>query len=140
MKKNEFIPYEEALAIHELGFYKHVKPTLISFYYRNGELIFTTTPDSFLFEQDEIIPAPLYQQAFRWFREAHNIEACVSCFYNDKLGIPYEKREYHAFIICKGVTSKSKYKTYEEAELACLRKLIEIVELNQNKDEKDINI
>lgn len=135
--KNEFVPYDIALAMKELGF---DEPCLFRYTAQkdltNGGCYDNSSPSDAMLTADEIheshILAPLYQQLFRWFREVHNIEACVSCFYNDKLDIPYEKREYHAFIIRKGVTSKSKYKTYEEAEIACLRKLIEIVKEKQH--------
>jgi hypothetical protein len=76
-----------------------------------------------------VVTAPTFSQAFRWFREKYEIEATTSCFYSKRLDIPYEERQYHCHIIRDGVTSKGpKYESYEEAELACLEKLIEIVE------------
>ena len=128
--KNEFVPYDIALAMKELGF----KKKCFKFYWAD-EVLYAGVGEFKNKEtdlSDEKVSAPLYQQAFRWFREEHELEACVSCFYNDKLDIPYEKRKYHAFIIRKGITSKNKYKTYEEAELACLRKIIEIVKEKQD--------
>jgi hypothetical protein len=76
----------------------------------------------------EVLKAPLYQQAFRWFREKHQIEAIVSCIYSKTLDISYEERRYHCYIVRDGITTKGiKFKTYEEAEQACLDKLIEIL-------------
>jgi hypothetical protein len=67
------------------------------------------------------ILAPLYQQAFRWFREKHQIEATVACYYSKILGISYEERQYHCYIVRDGITTKGpKFKTYEESESACI--------------------
>ena len=66
--KNEFIPYEQALALKELGFDESCYNQ-----YTDGTLDLPCTkydyPDCV-----ESIPAPLYQQAFRWFREKYNLE------------------------------------------------------------------
>jgi len=133
MNKNEFVPYDVALAMKELGFDKEC----LAIYYDAEDGVKYTEPTWKLLvggkideENEHEVQAPLYQQAFRWFREVHKIEATVSCFYSDKLDIPYEKRQYHAFIIRKGVISKSKYTTYEKAQDACLKKLIGIVKEN----------
>jgi hypothetical protein len=123
----EFVTYEQALALKELGFDepcfgRWIEPTELS--------ISAPKDDEYCQKQHEFswtALAPLYQQAFRWFREKYKIEATTSCFYNKRLDMPYEERQYHCFIIRDGVTSKGpKYKTYEEAEQACLDKLIEI--------------
>ena len=109
--EKEFVTYEQALALKELGF---DEPCMASRDMNNGE---------------GLIQIPLKQQAFRWFRDEHQLESVVSCFYSDKLGVLYENREYKGFIIRKGITSESvKYKTFEEAQQACLEKLCEIVE------------
>ena len=123
----EFIPYEEALALKELWF---DESTLFTYYRKKIGYIKNSikggTPPNLPFPQ--YVPAPLYQQAFRWFREKygyqHNIDICLSLedFITIKhrdIGMVYE--------------SKDTYKTYEEAEFACLKKLIEII--NQTKDE-----
>lgn len=72
--------------------------------------------------------------AFRWFREKHQI-VCVIDFYND--GDLWEDTMY-TVTISEFEHFKShdsfvqfEYKTYEEAELACLRKLIELVKTKQ---------
>jgi len=97
----EFIPYEQALALKELGF---DEPCLASRDMNNGE---------------GLIQLPLYQQAFRWFREKHNLGHMIN-------GIGHE-----SFIMNIGgvlhIFNAFDFETYEEAELACLNKLIEIV-------------
>ena len=124
----EFIPYEEALALKELGFDEHC----FGYY---TELSSTFCPASYSKEGTEYprnsdlildwISAPLYQQTFRWFREKYDLQHIII-----KVGTS-EDYVYMSTIDNKRWTAKDN--TFEEAELACLRKLIEIV--NQNKDE-----
>jgi hypothetical protein len=95
--EKEFIPYEQALEMFELGFTE----TCMKWY------------DA----------APLYQQAFRWFREKHGIMYTVD---NNIVG-----NTFHGSYTKINSDYESDYTddfdTYEEAELACLKKLIEIV-------------
>jgi hypothetical protein len=133
----DFINYEQALALRELGF---DEPCVG--YWRDENLSNPltlgqyTTKEDMEYEisgQDEyhnfkniIALAPLYQQAFRWFREkydkygvvnidlSNNLEDKIFVYMvENKLGYTIERSE--------------EYNTYEKAELACLIKLIEIV-------------
>ena len=72
--------------------------------------------------EDEWLPAPLYQQAFRWFREKHKLDYWVRSWweYDRTMFIGYEA------LVGKGEHCGT-YEFYEKAELACLKKLIEIV-------------
>ena len=132
--ENEFVNYNQALALKELGFDEKSLAYWFNETPLNPEgqcLVYYRKPYDNVGITSGIIReygwAPLYQQAFKWFREKYKIEATISCFYNKRLDIPYEERQYHCYIIRDGVTSKGpKYKTYEEAEKACLDKLIEI--------------
>jgi len=104
----EFIPYEEALALKKLGF---------------DEPCYNQYPDCV-----ESIPAPLYQQAFRWFREEYGLVCGVREVSKGKYSFEIKRWEDYSFSsILRGFDS------WAVAELDCLRKLIEIV--NQNKDE-----
>ena len=117
--ENEFIPYIEALALKELGFNKEC------FGYYTGDKMHLVIrpamnrkniPDSY------VVTAPLYQQAFRWFREKYNLNSFIidSKSYNWYFNINDTVKD--------DVISEVLYfKTYEEAELECLKKLIEIV-------------
>lgn len=71
------------------------------------------------------------QQAFRWFREKHNIDAWVQPFVSEKQnGQPFLPDESYVYYIFKDgvyVDDAVNFLNYEEAELACLQKLIEIV-------------
>jgi hypothetical protein len=135
-----FANYNQALALKELGFYE----SCFAFYAipnNENKLFFDIDPDDgelTSLNQNQIyhnnlsevgrISAPLKQQVFEWFRENHQIEAVVACFYSKRLGISYEERQYHCHIVRDGITTKGpKFKNYEEAESACIDKLIEIV-------------
>jgi len=128
MIEREFIPYDRALALKELGF----DEPCLAFY--NGKFLEST---DYNFDNDTskdiglCIVAPLYQQVFRWFREKYNLQCWVettgskrySCRYdgNDDTGkrwVGYLRDDLGNILF---------YNTYEEAELACLKKLIEIV-------------
>jgi hypothetical protein len=104
----EFVPSEQALYMKELGFdyeclgYHNLDP------YLPNPTFNLVKP----FDHEWCLPAPLYQQAFRWFREKHNLQSHIE----------YNKGFYEWWILLNVVG----YDTYEEAELACLKKLIEI--------------
>ena len=130
----EFTTYTQALALKELGF---DEPCFGS-YVRGNEYkdwtLYFKGGTFFAKDYPEFITVPLYQQAFRWFREKHQIEAIVSCIYSKTLDISYEERRYHCYIVRDGITTKgAKFKTYEEAESACLNKLIEICKTKTNE-------
>jgi len=117
----EFIPYEEALALKELGFDEpcfgyYTDRKLFTFQDENGEAWLHSD-----------IQAPLYQQAFRWFREKYELYQAV---YADKraddLTLLYK---VHVYKLDEEL-SEYAYRwaiTYEEAELECLKQLIKIV-------------
>jgi hypothetical protein len=118
--KNEFIPYKQALALKELGF----DEPCIGYYY--NEKICFSSPGVNLTGPNEEQPLPLYQQCFRWFREKYQLHSTIT-------SISQESWQWH---ITKPGESLGKlydedFHTYEEAELACLIKLIEIVKQKQ---------
>jgi hypothetical protein len=109
--KNEFVTYEQALALKELGF---DEPCLG--YYNSGVKTPLEVEYSIPYDHKEYLSAPLYQQAFRWFREKHNLCGVITPQSYEIWGYPdggciIEQYPVH---------------TYEEAEQACLDKLIEI--------------
>ena len=101
--EKEFVTYELAVKLKALGFDEECLS-----YYFNKQLSFGSKTS-----YGEVVEAPLFQQAFRWFREKYNLHFPIAVsdgfwfFERWRIGV---------------------YKTYEEAELACLTKLIEIVE------------
>jgi hypothetical protein len=78
------------------------------------------------------IPIPLKQQVFRWFRENYNLISSIDTII---YGCTLNEQEFHYKIITNtSVGSYGQFGTYEEAESACINKLIEIVK--NKKDEK----
>lgn len=124
--QNEFLPYNRALKLKELGF---DEPCFARFN-NDGDLLIAHTEkyiiDNGVDRSEFFTLAPLFQQAFRWFREEHGLGHMIN-------GIGYES---FLFNIGGLVTVFPMFKTYEEAELACLEKLIEIVNKHElNKSE-----
>jgi hypothetical protein len=76
--------------------------------------------------------APTFSQAFRWFREKYNLICRVSV---TSYGCTLDEQEFYCVITSKyGTASYEIFNTYEEAELDCLKKLIEIVEYKEIKE------
>jgi hypothetical protein len=148
----EFIPYEQALELKELGFDEEciIKYSLHRY---EGTIFEITNGCRNMQLYKGSCTAPLYQQAFRWFREKLITELTINekgdyiqgnftllpliflnkyeiqvisastSYYFDKVGgrdgIPFYKEPTHRYY--DSATS------FEKAELACLKKLIEIV-------------
>jgi hypothetical protein len=126
----EFIPYEQALELKELGFNEHCFGE-----WQNLKIGKNLVVD----EEDRIydisvlgadINAPTFSQAFRWFREKHKIISVIDfhCYGDNWEDVVHEVRisEFEHFKTHDSFI-ESEYKTYEEAELACLKKLIDIL-------------
>tara|TARA_R110000868_G_scaffold36248_4_gene128772 strand:- start:134 stop:499 length:366 start_codon:yes stop_codon:yes gene_type:complete len=118
--EREFTQYTEALALKELGFDEEC------FGYYTELEDFVMRPH--LRQQDCIegkILAPTWQSAFRWFRERYNLICRVDV---TSYGCTLDKQEFYCEITSKnGTASYEIFNTYEEAELDCLVKLIDIV-------------
>jgi hypothetical protein len=137
----EFVPYELAVKLKELGFvdecmaYYTISLTEVEhkedgttgpFGWKKGEVFF----EKRFFKNNSQgidgsnenwleVGAPLYQQCYRWFREKYFIVGYI---------VP-KNGKYTYYIISNNIkTEMNGFKTYEEAELACLDKLIELVE------------
>lgn len=115
--RQEFIPYQEAFDLKELGFrekcaahylgeedeYLELKWEI----YRNLSINMTY-----------LVQAPIYRQAFRFLREKYNVTYHIG---NTNIAVLHYL----------GTTQLLQdNKSYEEAELASLKKLIEIVKTN----------
>jgi hypothetical protein len=130
--EKEFIPYQQSLELKELGF---DEPSLGRFYTKPKCKMFgideeeryypiKNTPkklyilgEHFVLNDDNVITAPLYQQVFRWFREKYNAH------------IYPQKFTDNTWYVSWGDWESPVFETYEEAELECLNKLIEIAKL-----------
>lgn len=124
----DFVTYKQALVLKELGF---DEPCLLV--YHQKKLVGVTNHEASGF----ILPlisnkklgsltctAPLKQQAFRFFRDKHNMNSQIAfCEY----AIKTENSWKFTFDNPTGRQYwEGEYKTYEEAEQNCLDKLIEI--------------
>jgi hypothetical protein len=148
----EFIPYEQALALKELGFDK----PCFAMYQKNKKIWvcgknnwitnFEIEPDDntlklhiekyphnvsliggeYFLQSCANFTAPLYQQAFRWFREKYDLRIWIESNHS-VAKFEYVIATTNPNFIDKQFNDFSGYKTYEESELACLKKLIEIV-------------
>ena len=127
--EKEFVPYEQALALKELGF----DEKCFGFYteeYRKLIKNFCKYPINL---PTKPFLAPTFSQAFRWFREKYNL--CGEVYTVNMGAIDYtflirdlysEDVKYDNFDANTGGYSGT-FNTYEEVELECLKKLIEIV-------------
>ena len=124
----EFIPYEEALELKKLKFNENC----LARFDGGG---FRILPAYDPLKNNEVKESwfcvtPLYQQAFRWFRDKYGIDSYVEKMIGGGSGIS----EVYIGVIQKlslntddfSWETPSVYDTYEEAELKCLKKLIEI--------------
>jgi hypothetical protein len=105
--KNDFIPYEQALELKGLGF-----DAPCYGWFDTGYLRFGCYESEYVTGLGDL-PAPLYQQAFRWFREEHGLRHFIE----------YDDGHYNAVVQSSLVYHCD---THEEAELSCLKKLIEL--------------
>jgi hypothetical protein len=144
--EKEFVPYEQALALKELGF---DEPCIAFYDAYNGDshlffklrgkshwllrvinairnkqeqsVIETSQYHLEYLEGDNAVLAPLKQQAFSWFREKHGILIDFTS---------HTPTQYDFYILYLNETkylTSGVYSSYGEMELACLKKLIEIV-------------
>ena len=106
-----FCPYEQALSLKKLGF----DESCIRGWDKNGKIWYH--PDS-----DIVLDNPTFSQAFRFFREKYGLHYIIckniqmdGYGYREVILIPYMEENENTI-----------FKTYEEAEVECLVKLIEI--------------
>jgi len=126
--KKEFVTYEQALALKEelgfdeecIGYFKdkEFKYCLEDELVKNSLMSNSNSPIFY-------ITRPLKSQVFRWFREKYKIRFFIQSAMSD-LG------EYFKLIFPDGETTSVAYPTYEEAENACIDKLIEIAKQQDN--------
>ncbi len=131
----DFVPCQESYELKQLGFDEYC----LGYYNIDPYLPNPTFNLVKPFDHEWCLPAPLYQQAFRWFREKYNLvhEICE----HPKEMIDYvavaSKGERYLPTYSYGYSSGGCYRPigntyiYEEAELGCLRKFIEIVKQKQ---------
>jgi hypothetical protein len=139
MKEN-FTLQPEALALKELGFEEECfglfRGSSLEFKKHTGGCYDNNWINNF--KEPQICTAILYQQAFKWFRDKHQLYHEIQvdqttepkfCFkISEFIGNPNDltEREW-GWENIPSDDSWGLYRKYEEAELACLKKLIELV-------------
>jgi hypothetical protein len=110
--EKEFVPYQQALELNELGF---DEPCFGKFYHNHLEIGGSWLNSEFNKDKKDgniFTSAPLYQQVFRWFREKYNAH-----IYPQK----FTENTWH---VSWGDWESPVFETYEEAELECVNFLI----------------
>lgn len=131
--EKEFIPYEQALALKELGFDEHCWCYFMNGVFNSSMFLkdyayFKEMPQKHM----EFILAPLYQQVFLWFRNKHSLHSWVTSKTienNVVIYIPHGRTVPDT--LKKGlvldIIPYCNFKSVEDADLESLNKLIEIV-------------
>lgn len=118
--EKEFIPCQQALILKRLGFGSSPIGSTNGgsvFYYENGKLYYDGLPMySSSYHEGQIL-APLFQQAFRWFREEYGMYLRINRHKSNTNQITW---------IVDSIVGK--HLSFEEAELSCLNRLIQILE------------
>ena len=140
--EKEFTPYEQALELKELGFDEPCFYQYVRDFDNDGELIPITSETNRPILRDnnqvslcsggDCFAAPLYQQAFRWFREKYGISVSISINWEEGIGKNSSYGKYACSLEHKSYDESigefiGVFKTQEEAELECLKGLIEMV-------------
>jgi hypothetical protein len=118
----EFCTYEQALELAKLNF----NEKCFGYYGIENKLHFeiSSNLDSNLTRRN-FLSAPLYSQAFRFFREKYDLPSHIATYWQHD----WNNYSYQWYTVENHIewNSIEHFKTYEEAEQACLDKLIEIV-------------
>ena len=114
-----FVTYNQALALKELGYVDYSWfGSEYSLYKHNGKHTFYMNSIG----DNTYISAPLKSQVFEWFREKYNL---VFNFISYNIVKPAEY--YWSITWDDEAKASGIVKTYEQAESACIDKLIELV-------------
>ena len=131
--EKEFIPYEQALELKELGF----DEPCFCIYNREKKLRFNNLHNPQdrnkgvkLTSNNGRYPAPTFSQCFRFFREKYNIYTEILLDQTTQPKFCFEIHKYEDFGNYEEIRIGEwfLYRTYEEAELECIKHLIKVVE------------
>ena len=138
--EKEFVPYELAVKLKALGF---DEPCFLAFDncsipmrcsdLRTNEQKFNGVN----YNSSTYTSQPTFSQAFRWFRDRYNLKGFIGFRPNVKkfdchiYDMALSGKEYVKQRTMEEFNKDPKVGTYEEAELECLKKLIEAVKNKQ---------
>ncbi len=136
--KKEFVPYEQSLELKLLGFDEPCFAIWSGF----DEINFSTTDKARLYSSEfrindtqssysytnspnyNQVSAPTFTQTFKWFREKYNLWNMI--YPRDGWNYTIQQIDNIPSVFGESYHN-TEMKTYEDAELECLKKLIEIV-------------
>lgn len=125
--EKEFVPYELAVKLKELGFdekclaYYHEPSRIIERFQYSERPVKNSSNWNNMYI---VYVSPLWQQDFDWFEEKHNLHSHID---NIVLSFGLIDCRNNDIKINKYISSEDCYKTKLEVKQACLEKLIEIV-------------
>jgi len=120
--KEHFVSYEQALALKELGFDQE----FFGFYRKETKNLYKMYGDElYNFDDNIFFIAPLKQQVFKFFRDKFNQHSFIELVEDE--GIKYD----YCLYVDKSPEEcidfgDGPHNTYEEAENACIDKLIQL--------------
>ncbi len=134
---SEFIPYDLASKMKQLGF---DEPCFVwaDIYTKQNVYMYPTNKNN-MNQYSETVSIPTLQSAFKWFREKHGLFSSILpfqdieygvklCYYYCIINLNKYKDEDIMYSEFSLGASNINFSSPEEAELACLEKLIETVE------------
>jgi hypothetical protein len=128
--EKEFVSYEQAVALKELRFDEQCLA------WHNSNRLFI---DIDIYENynsktqyEYCCSIPLKQQVFRWFREKKLHNTFPSIIQTRNWATLYRIVEWHPGNDSTSIITSDYYDTYEEAENACIDKLIELAKQQDN--------
>lgn len=124
--EKEFVPYEIALQLKELGFDEPCFGIWIGRGSKYDVMYVAKQEDAWMAEQNDGILAPTFSQAFKFIREKYNLIGLVEGGYDNGKNI-------FTYVIWEGfkdIITDDYFETLEEAEFICLNELIKMVKEN----------
>lgn len=129
----EFVPYNEALELKKLGF----DEPCFGYYEPNGDFNYIEKDiiKDFPYlaknsEWQDLVASPTLSQAFRFFREKYNLHSEILLDQTTQPKYCFEIHKYEDFGNYEEIKIDEwfLYRTYEEAELECIKHLIKVVQ------------
>ena len=112
----EFVTYEQALELKQLGFNDQC---IASYNYEDLDI------REFIGNEECLLLAPTFSQAFRWFRDKYNFHHFIEPIHMDG------KVRYEYCVVNSSSDDKEfnedVTRTYEDAEIECLNQFINLI-------------
>jgi len=125
--EKDIVSFAQALELCSIGF---DEPTFCMYEIENKQLCLCYLDEDGLYMPNKDFHAPTKGQVFRWFREKYDLPNHIDTYWQhdwNDYSYQWSITENHI-----AWTSIEHYKTYEEAENACIDKLIELIKQQDN--------